>query len=138
LISSAKCGAVLRPPVALIESTLDDAHPARPARLIMRIFLKVIRIVAGMAALVAIFCPLRTFTLTFLFLGSIAVLLICHAALMAWDDKYFAENKRRLLALETNGLKSNSRRPGGCQETQRGRQLLEFIPIRNSVITSVP
>jgi hypothetical protein len=94
LIFCAKCGAVLRPPVALVESSLDDAHPARPPRLIMRIFLKVIRIVAGIAAVVAIFCPFSTFTLIFMFLGSIAVLLICHAALMAWDDKYFSANSK--------------------------------------------
>jgi hypothetical protein len=88
-----KCGAVLRPPVALIESSFDDARP-RPNRLIMRIFLKVIRIVAAIAAVIAIFCPFSTFTLIFMFLGSVAVLLICHATLMAWDDKHFGANSK--------------------------------------------
>jgi hypothetical protein len=60
----------------------------------VRIFLKVVRIVAGIAAAIAIFCPFSTFTLIFVFLGSIAVLLICHTALMAWDDKYFSENRK--------------------------------------------
>jgi hypothetical protein len=60
----------------------------------VRVFLKVIRIVAGIAAVVAIFCPFSTFTLIFMFLGSIAFLLICHAALMAWDDKYFGEGSK--------------------------------------------
>jgi hypothetical protein len=60
----------------------------------MRMFLKVIRIVAGMAAVVAVFCPFSTFTLIFVFLGSIAVLVICHRALMAWNDKYFGANSK--------------------------------------------
>jgi hypothetical protein len=94
LIFCAKCGAVLRPQVALIKSSLDDSQPAPHPRLIVRIFLKVIRIVAGIAAVVAVFCPFSTFTLIFVFLGSIIVLLICHAALMAWDAKYFGEHSK--------------------------------------------
>lgn len=85
---------MLRPQVALIKSSPDDAQPARQPRLIVRIFLKVIRIVAGIAAVVAVFCPFSTFTLIFVLLGSMAVLLICHAALMAWDAKYFGENSK--------------------------------------------
>jgi hypothetical protein len=43
---------------------------------------------------IAVFCPFSTFSLIFVFLGSIAILLICHAVLMAWDAKYFDENSK--------------------------------------------
>ena len=138
LISARSAGrcSVRRPPSSNQVLT-TRASPA--PRLIVRVFLKVIRIVAGIAAVVAIFCPFSTFTLIFMFLGSIAVLLICHAALITWDDKYFGANsKDGCWPPKPTDWNPNSHRAGGCQETRRGRQLLEFIPIRNSLITSVP
>lgn len=51
-----------------------------------RIALKVVRVVAGLAALVFLFVPLATWTQVLLFIVSIAVFLICTVVSKSLDD----------------------------------------------------
>jgi hypothetical protein len=52
-----------------------------------RIFLKSIRIVAGIAAVGFFLMPLRTFTQVLLCVGSLVIALICSVVAGALDDK---------------------------------------------------
>ena len=51
-----------------------------------RIGLKVVRVLAGIAAVVFLFVHLATWTQVLLFIGSIVVLLICTVAIKSLDD----------------------------------------------------
>jgi hypothetical protein len=59
-----------------------------PARRILVVILKAI---AGIAGVVAIFCPLGSFTQIFLFAASVAVALICYFVLTNLDATYIEE-----------------------------------------------
>ena len=51
----------------------------------------VLKGIAGIAAIVAIFCPLGSFTQIFLFAASIAVALICYVGLTGLDATHIDE-----------------------------------------------
>jgi hypothetical protein len=63
---------------------MDDA-PSNATGLAKRILVVALKGIAGIAAVVAIFCPLGSFTQIFLFATSVAVALICYAALTNLD-----------------------------------------------------
>src|ERR1700688_4625039 len=81
-----KCGAPLSPPLPLTQSTVqvDDA-PSTTIGLAKRILVVVLKGIAGIAAVVAILCPLGSFTQIFCFAASAAVALICYVALTSLD-----------------------------------------------------
>jgi hypothetical protein len=54
--------------------------------------LTAIRGLAGIAAVVFWFCPLRTSTQVLVFVASITVLLICHSVLINLDEAYAAKH----------------------------------------------
>jgi hypothetical protein len=87
------CGATLRSPAPLIAPSADDVTPSRVS-VVTRIVVTVVRGVAGIAAVVAIFCPLGTWAQILTFIGSAVVFLICHAVLSNLDDNYFDENAK--------------------------------------------
>jgi hypothetical protein len=53
-----------------------------------RIFVIVVRGIAGIAGLVFLFCPLSTWTMVLAFGGSIAVFLICQIVLSSLDETF--------------------------------------------------
>ena len=57
-----------------------------------RIVVTVVRVVAGIAAVVFIFCPLSTGAQILAFVGSIVVFLICHSVLSNLDENYIDEH----------------------------------------------
>ncbi len=77
----------MRPPVALIQSDDDYLKPIiiSPIRRVVVVALKGI---AGIAAVVAIFCPLGSWTQILTFVGSAVLALICLFALTNLDDNY--------------------------------------------------
>ena len=69
---------------------MDEAPPSTIG-LPRRILVLILKGIAGIAALVAIFCPLRSVTQIFLFATSIAVALICYVALTKLDATHIDE-----------------------------------------------
>jgi hypothetical protein len=69
---------------------MDDA-PLNTIGLARRILVVVLKGIAGTAAVVAIFCPLGSFTQIFLFATSVAVALICYVALTDLDATHIEE-----------------------------------------------
>jgi hypothetical protein len=95
LIFCKKCGAVLRPPVPLLQPTAQDANRSPSGISSMkRIVVTVVKAIAGIAAVVFIFCPLSTGTQILAFVGSIAVFLICHSLLTNLDEEYVDEHMK--------------------------------------------
>src|SRR6266851_26510 len=93
LIFCTKCGAPLRPPVPLVQSnTQDVVDPPSTISSMKRIVVTVVRVVAGIAAVVFIFCPLSTGTQILAFVGSVVVFLICHSVLSNLDENYIDEH----------------------------------------------
>ena len=92
LIFCRKCGAALRPPLPLTQEVVqkDDA-PSKPVGLARQILVAVLKGIAGIAAVVAVFCPLGSFTQIFLFAASVAIALICYAALTSLDATHIEE-----------------------------------------------
>jgi hypothetical protein len=88
-IFCANCGATLRAPVPLIRPGIEDNFPAMSP--MKRMVVTVIKYLAGLSAVVFWLCPLRTGTQVFIFVISIAVLLICHSILTSMDDTYAAK-----------------------------------------------
>ena len=88
-----KCGATLRSPTPLISPGVDDVKPKK-VRVITRIVVMVLRSVAGIAAVIAIFCPLGTWAQILTFVGSAVVFLVCHGVLSNLDDNYIDENMK--------------------------------------------
>jgi hypothetical protein len=76
----------LTPPVVRI-----DGAPSSTIGLARRILIVVLKGIAGIAAIVAIFCPLGSFAQIFLFGASAAVALICYAALTNLDATHIEE-----------------------------------------------
>jgi hypothetical protein len=91
IIFCRKCGTTLRSPAPLIAPSLDDMPPSRVS-VITRIVVTIVKGVAGIAAVVAIFCPIGTWTQILTFIGSAGVFLICQAVLSNLDDNYLDEN----------------------------------------------
>jgi hypothetical protein len=54
----------------------------------------VVKGIAGIAAVVFIFCPLSTGTQILAFVGSIVVFLICHSVLTNLDEDYLDEHTK--------------------------------------------
>ena len=82
LIFCRNCGAALRPPLPLTRPVVRmDGAPSNTIGLAKRILIVVLKGIAGIAAIVAIFCTLGSFTQIFLFAVSAAVALIFYAAL---------------------------------------------------------
>jgi hypothetical protein len=69
---------------------MDDA-PSNTIGLAARMLVVALKGIAGIAAVVAIFCPLGSFTQIFLFAASIAVALICYGALTHLDATHIEE-----------------------------------------------
>jgi hypothetical protein len=69
---------------------MDDA-PSNTIGLAKRILVVVLKGIAGIAAIVAIFCPLGSFTQIFFFAASAAVALICYVALTNLDATHVDE-----------------------------------------------
>jgi len=69
---------------------MDDA-PSKPVGLARQILVLVLKGIAGIAAVVAVFCPLGSFTQIFLFAASVAIALICYAALTSLDATHIEE-----------------------------------------------
>jgi hypothetical protein len=69
---------------------MDDA-PSNTIGLAKRILVVVLKGIAGIAAIVAIFCPLGSFIQIFLFAASAAVALICYVALTNLDATHVEE-----------------------------------------------
>lgn len=92
LIFCRNCGATLRPPLPLTQRVvqMDDA-PSSTFGLARRILVAVLKGIAGIAAVVAIFCPLGSFTQIFLFAASVAIALICYVALTNLDATHIEE-----------------------------------------------
>lgn len=86
LIFCKNCGTTLGVPLPLTQPVvqMDDA-PSNTIGLAKRILAVVLKGIAGIAAIVAIFCPLGSFTQIFLFAASAAVALICYVALTNLD-----------------------------------------------------
>ena len=57
-----------------------------------RIIVTVVKVIAGIAAVVFIFCPLSTGTQILAFVGSVVVFLICHSVLSNLDENYIDEH----------------------------------------------
>ena len=76
-ISCTKCGAAL-PPDSLAQSTTQDVK--------RRAIVTVVKVMAGIAAVVFLLCPLSTGMQVLAFGGSIVVLLICHFVLASLDE----------------------------------------------------
>jgi hypothetical protein len=57
-----------------------------------RLVTTVVKGIAGIAAVVFIFCPLSTGTQILAFVGSIVVFLICHSVLTNLDEGYLDEH----------------------------------------------
>ena len=95
LIFCRNCGTALRPPLPLTQPVvqMDDA-PSNTIGLAKRILVVVLKCIAGIAAIVAIFCPLGSFTQIFLFAASAAVALICYVALTNLDASHVEEYGR--------------------------------------------
>src|SRR5271167_3908460 len=92
LIFCRNCGATLRPPLSLTQPVvqMSDA-PSNTIGLARRILTVVLKGIAGIAAVVAIFCPLGSFAQIFLFTASVAVALICYVALTNLDATHIEE-----------------------------------------------
>jgi hypothetical protein len=56
-----------------------------------RIFVLILKGLAGIAAVVAVFCPLGTFTEILVFVASLAVALICYVVLTNLDETHIDE-----------------------------------------------
>ena len=85
LIFCRNCGTALRPPLPLTQPLQMDDAPSNTIGLAKRILVVVLKGIAGITAIVAIFCPLGSFTQIFLFAASAAVALICYVALTNLD-----------------------------------------------------
>jgi hypothetical protein len=59
-----------------------------------RIVVTVVKGIAGIAAVVFIFCPLSTGTQILAFVGSIVVFLICHSVLTNLDENYIDKHMK--------------------------------------------
>lgn len=82
LIFCRNCGGVLQATQPLTRSLVPiDGTPSNTIGLAKRILIVVLKGIAGIAAVVAIFCPLGSFAQIFLFAASVAVALICHVGL---------------------------------------------------------
>lgn len=92
LIFCRKCGAALRTPLPLLQSTAQDVNRL-PSTIssTKRIVVTVVKGIVGIAAVVFIFCPLGTSTQILAFVGSIVVFLICHSVLSR-DENYIDEH----------------------------------------------
>jgi hypothetical protein len=92
LIFCRNCGAALRPPLPLTQSLAQmDDGPSNTMGLARRTLVVVLKGIAGIAAVVAIFCPLGSFTQIFLFAASVAIALICYFALTNLDATHVEE-----------------------------------------------
>ena len=87
-----KCGATWRSSAPLIAPS-DDVPPSRVS-VITRIVVTIVRGVAGIATVVAIFCPLGTWAQILTFIGSTVVFLICQAVLSNLEDNYSDESMK--------------------------------------------
>jgi hypothetical protein len=65
--------------------------PTKPIGLGKQILVVILKGIAGVAAVIAIFCPLGSFTQIFLFAASVALALICYAALKNLDATHVEE-----------------------------------------------
>lgn len=84
-----KCGASLRPPKPLTQHIDDGNYASRePKSLVRQILVFLLKGVAGIAAVTAIFCPLRTFKEISLFVGAVFVALGCYFVLTNMDEAY--------------------------------------------------
>lgn len=82
-----KCGASLRPPERLTQHAGEDYYPAPEPKSVVRLILVfILKGVAGIAALIAIFCPLRTFKEISLFVGAVFVALGCYFVLTNMNE----------------------------------------------------
>ena len=61
---------------------------------VKRIVVTVVKSIAGIAAVVFIFCSLSTGTQVLAFVGSIVVFLICHSVLINLDENYIDEHMK--------------------------------------------
>jgi hypothetical protein len=92
LIFCRNCGATLRPPLPLTQPAVQiDDVPLKPIGLSRQILVVVLKGIAGIAAVVAIFCPLGSFMQIFLFAASVVVALICYVALTKLDATHIEE-----------------------------------------------
>jgi hypothetical protein len=84
-------GAALKAPSSLIASSDHDAN-APSIGPMKRFVVTAIKYLAGLSAVGFWLCPLRTWTQVLLFVGSIAVMLICHFGLSSIDEEYANNN----------------------------------------------
>jgi hypothetical protein len=92
LIFCRNCGTALRTPLPLTHSLADDpGSPLKPKSLPRKIFALALKALAGIAAGVAVLCPLSTFTEIVVFFASIAVAIICYGVLTNMDETHVDE-----------------------------------------------
>jgi len=90
LIFCPNCRAAHRPPTSLIQPDADDLKPSR-MRPVRRLIVNFVKGAAGIAAVIAVFCPFGSWAQILTFMGSVVLLLICHFALVNLDDDYVAK-----------------------------------------------
>ena len=92
LIFCKNCGATLRPPQPLMQpGRPTEGTPSGTIGLGRQILIVVLKGIAGIAAVVAILCPLGSWTQILLFAASAALALICYAALTNLDATHIEE-----------------------------------------------
>ena len=88
-----KCGAALRPPEPLTQQAGGDYYPPLESQsVVRRILVFILKGVVGIAAVVAILCPLTTFTEISLCVGAVFVALVCYFVLTVMDEAHIEGN----------------------------------------------
>ena len=86
------CGAALRPSMRLTRPTGGEASgPSKPSGVERHVLVLILKGLAGTTAVVAVLCPLNTFTEILVFVASLAVALICYVVLTNLDETHVDE-----------------------------------------------
>ena len=92
LIFCPNCKATLRAAAPLVQSSDDDYYVnpniLSPTR---RFFVTVLKVIVGIAAVVAIFCPFGSWTQILTFVGSAVIALLCYSVLTHLDSSNIDE-----------------------------------------------
>lgn len=93
LIFCRNCGAALQLPLPLTQPLAQNANgPSNATSLARQTLVLVLKGLAGIAAVIAVFCPLSTFTQIFVFVASVAIALICYFVLTNLDETHIDEH----------------------------------------------
>jgi hypothetical protein len=91
LIFCRNCAAALRLPLPLTQFAQDAKGSSDAKSLARQIVVVVLKGFAGIAAVIAVLCPLSTFTEIFVFVASIAVACVCYLLLTHLDETHVDE-----------------------------------------------